>query len=213
MRHQSERVPGKNYRTVGGRPLYAHVLESLLACPEIDRVVVDTDSETIRQGIRRDFPAILLLERPEHLRSGDIPMNRIIAHDVEVVPAETYLQTHSTNPMLRPRTIQTAIRAFQDDGEHDSLFSVTPMQVRLWTAAGAPINHDPEQLLRTQDLPPVYQENSCLYLFHREVFLARGNRIGKRPRLFPIDRDEAWDVDEEADLAIVDALLRARLES
>lgn len=210
MRHHSERVPGKNYRLVAGRPLYAYILETLLACPEVDRIVVDTDSPPVRDGIGRDYPQVQLLERPEHLRSGEIPINSIIAHDIEAVPAEAYLQTHTTNPLILSRTISAAIEAFRNDAEHDSLFSVTPMHVRLWSADGTAINHDPETLLRTQDLPPVYQENSCLYLFHRDAFLERTNRIGRRPRLFVVDGEEAWDVDEESDLDIVEALMRKR---
>ena len=213
MRDRSERVPGKNYRQIAGRPLYAFILETLLACPEVERVVVDTDSPTIRDGVAEAFPQVLVLDRPEHLRGGEVPMNAIIAHDVAAVPAEAYLQTHSTNPLLRPATISAAVEAFRSDVEHDSLFSVTPVNVRLWSADGAPINHDPETLLRTQDLPPVYMENSCLYLFGREAFLARGNRIGRRPRLFVIDREESWDVDEEVDVAIVAALLEKRAGS
>jgi CMP-N-acetylneuraminic acid synthetase len=45
MRHHSQRVPGKNYRPLAGKPLYRHILETLLAVPEIDEIVVDTDSE------------------------------------------------------------------------------------------------------------------------------------------------------------------------
>ena len=210
MRHRSERVPGKNHRMVAGRPLYAYILETLSSCPEIDGIVVDTDSPPIREGIAREFPSVVLLERPEHLRTGDVPMNEVLLHDVERVPAETYLQTHSTNPLLRPQTISRAIEAFRNDRNHDSLFSVTRVNVRLWSADGAALNHDPVTLLRTQDLPPVYQENSCLYLFRREVFIERRNRLGQNPRLFPIDREEAWDVDEELDLEVVEALLRRR---
>jgi len=210
MRHHSERVSGKNTRQVAGRPLYAYILETLQDCPEIDRIVVDTDSPPIREGVARMFPQVLLLERPEPLRSGDIPMNAIIEHDVQTVPAEAYLQTHSTNPLLRSQTISAAIRDFRDDDDHDSMFGVTPMHVRLWSAEGTAINHDPDTLLRTQDLPPVYQENSCLYLFRREVFLARRNRIGRNPRLFVIGREESWDVDEEIDLDVVEAHLLQR---
>jgi CMP-N-acetylneuraminic acid synthetase len=195
---------------VAGRPLYAYILETLSSCPEIDGIVVDTDSPPIREGIAREFPSVVLLERPEHLRTGDVPMNEVLLHDVERVPAETYLQTHSTNPLLRPQTISRAIEAFRNDRNHDSLFSVTRVNVRLWSADGAALNHDPVTLLRTQDLPPVYQENSCLYLFRREVFIERRNRLGQNPRLFPIDREEAWDVDEELDLEVVEALLRRR---
>jgi CMP-N-acetylneuraminic acid synthetase len=210
MRHHSERVPGKNTRQVAGRPLYAYILETLQDCPEIDRIVVDTDSPPIQEGVARMFPQVLLLERPKPLRSGETPMNAIIEHDLQAVPADVYLQTHSTNPLLRSRTISAAVRDFRDDDDHDSLFSVTPIHMRLWSAEGAAINHDPERLLRTQDLPPVFQENSCLYLFRREAFLARRNRIGRNPRLFVIDREEAWDVDEEIDLDVVEALLQKR---
>jgi CMP-N-acetylneuraminic acid synthetase len=195
---------------VAGRPLYAYILETLSSCPEIDRIVVDTDSPRIREGVAREFPSVMLLERPEHLRTGDVSMNEVLLHDVEQVPAETYLQTHSTNPLLRPRTISRAIDDFRKDRDHDSLFTVTRVNVRLWSADGAALNHDPVTLLRTQDLPPVYQENSCLYLFRREVFIERRNRLGRNPRLFPIDREEAWDVDEELDLQVVEALLQRR---
>jgi CMP-N-acetylneuraminic acid synthetase len=210
MRHHSERVPGKSYRLVAGRPLYAYILETLLACPEIDRVVVDTDSPIVSEGLALAFPQVQLLERPGALRADDIPMNRIIAHDVQAVPAVHYLQTHVTNPLLRPQTISAAIGAFRNDADHDSLFSVTPIHVRLWSPDGTALNHETDRLLRTQDLPPVYQENSCLYLFRRDVFLERNNRIGRRPKLFVVDREEDWDVDEELDLDIVEALLLKR---
>jgi CMP-N-acetylneuraminic acid synthetase len=212
MRHHSERVPGKNFRIVGGRPLYTYILETLLECPEIERVVVDTDSRPIQDGLARAFPQVQVIERAKHLRPDDVPMNAILEHDLAHAPADVYLQTHSTNPLLRSRTISAAIQTFVNDAEHDSLFSVTPVQVRLWSSDGAPINHDPDVLLRTQDLPPVYQENSCLYLFRREDFLARRNRIGRKPRLFVIDQEEAWDVDAEIDVLIVEALLRKRAE-
>jgi CMP-N-acetylneuraminic acid synthetase len=210
MRHHSERVPGKNYRLVAGRPLYAHILDSLLACPEIERIVVDTDSPAVQEGVARAYPSVLLLERPAQLRSGDTPMNAIIEHDLEKVSGELFLQTHSTNPLLRPQTISRAIREFRDDTDHDSLFSVTPVQTRLWSADGRPVNHDPLQLLRTQDLPPLYQENSCLYLFRRGSFLKHRHRIGESPRLFIISSEEAWDVDQEIDLDVVETLLRKR---
>jgi CMP-N-acetylneuraminic acid synthetase len=72
------------------------------------------------------------------------------------------------------------------------------------------MNHDPAVLLRTQDLAPVYLENSCLYLFTRELLEERGTRIGARPLLFEIDRDEASDIDEEQDFRMVEALMLAR---
>lgn len=208
MRHHSQRVPGKNYRLLAGKPLYQHIVETLLACPEVAQVVVDTDSPPIIAGLQKDFPQVVVLERPAHLRADHIPMNEILAYDTGQVSADFYLQTHSTNPLLRPQTISAAIQALLSHYPmYDSLFSVTRLQTRLWDQLGRAINHNPAILLQTQDLPPVYEENSCLYIFTRQTLLARRNRLGERPLMYPIDPAEAWDIDEELDFEIVNFLM------
>ena len=209
MRHHSQRVPGKNYRPLGGKPLFHHIIESLLSCPEIDQVVVDTDSPPVMDGLRQHFPKVTLIERPEHLRADETPTNEVLLHDTAQVQADFYLQTHSTNPLLRPETISRAIQTFLSSyPAYDSLFSVTRWQTRLWDQLGRAINHNPAILLQTQDLPPVYEENSCIYIFTRQNLVARRNRLGERPLLFEIGASEAWDIDEELDFAIVDFLMR-----
>jgi len=214
MRHTSVRVPGKNYRPIAGKPLYHHILETLLSCPEISQVVVDTDSPVILEGLAKDFPGVTALLRPEHLRADTIPTNEILMQDTAQVPADLYLQTHSTNPLLRAQTISAAVRALKDVyPAYDSLFGVTRLQTRLWDEVGRAINHNPAVLLRTQDLPPVYEENSCIYLFTRETLAQRRNRLGERPLMFAIPAEEAWDIDEEIDFTIADVLLRARKEA
>jgi CMP-N-acetylneuraminic acid synthetase len=91
---------------------------------------------------------------------------------------------------------------------YDSLLSVTRWQTRLWDQLGRAINHNPAILLQTQDLPPVYEENSCIYIFTRHNLVARRNRLGERPFLFEVDAAEAWDIDEELDFEIVDFLMK-----
>jgi CMP-N-acetylneuraminic acid synthetase len=209
MRHSSERVPGKNYRDFAGMPLYRHIVTSLLKCPLIATVVIDTDSPNIRQDVAEHFPDVMLIKRPAHLTAGTVPMNDVLMHDVRQIDADFYLQTHSTNPLLRAETITRAIQQFLDTGSiYDSLFSVTKLQTRLWDALGRAINHNPNILLRTQDLPPVYLENSCLYLFSRTTLESTRNRIGQRPLMFEIDKIEAWDIDEELDFRIAEYLCR-----
>ena len=209
MRHHSQRVPGKNYRPLAGKPLFHHIVETLLAVSEIDQVVVDMDSEPVVDGLRQHFPGVTIIDRPENLRADNVPMNDILLHDTEQVQADFYLQTHSTNPLLRPETVKRAIKTFLAEyPEKDSLFSVTRWQTRLYDQHGTAINHDPSVLIQTQDLPPVYEENSCLYLFTRENLARRNHRIGVNPILFEIDPDEAWDIDEELDFEITDFLMR-----
>ncbi len=213
MRHHSERVQGKNFRPLNGRPLFHHIIFSLLACSQIDEVVIDTDSALITADARSAFPDVRVLARPDHLLGGDVPMNSILINDVETVDADLYVQTHSTNPLLRTETIQAAIETYLADADlHDSLFTVTPLHTRLWTPEGRAINHDPNVLLRTQDLGPVMEENSCLYVFDAPTLQRRGNRIGERPLLYPIDAHEAWDIDDELDWLVVEALSERRKE-
>ena len=211
MRHHSQRVPGKNYRPLAGKPLYQHIIETLLSVPEIFTIIVDTDSEPVMLGLRRDFPQVVVLPRPEELRADTISMNEILLYDTSKVEADFYLQTHSTNPLLRAGTISKAVKTFLADyPAHDSLFSVTRLQTRLYDQAGRAINHDPNILLQTQDLPLVYEENSCIYIFSRENLERRRNRLGERPLMFAMDASEAWDIDEELDFAITDFLMRQR---
>jgi CMP-N-acetylneuraminic acid synthetase len=208
MRHTSHRVPGKNYRSFGGEPLFYHVVRALLACDEVDAVVIDTDSPVIREHARKDFPGIHLLERPEHLRDDTTPMNDVLLHTTEQFPSDLYLQTHSTTPFLRASHFAAAISVMRNQYPiYDSLFGVTRLQTRLWDQLARPVNHNDAILLRTQDLPPIYQENSTLYLFGRDTLVARHNRIGFRPYLFEIDARDAWDIDDEAGFQIAEMML------
>lgn len=214
MRHHSQRVSGKNYRVLAGKPLFHHIIETLLAVPEINQIVVDTDSEQVMDGLKQDFPQVKIINRPEHLRAADVPMNEILIHDTSQVPADFYLQTHSTNPLIKRETISRAIQLLLTNYPNsDSLFSVTRLQTRLYDQHGKAMNHNPKELIQTQDLPPVYEENSCIYIFNRENLLEKKHRIGDHPLMFEIDADEAWDIDEELDFAICDFLLKRRLKN
>ncbi|MBA4419954.1 MAG: acylneuraminate cytidylyltransferase [Anaerolinea sp.] len=213
MRHHSQRVPGKNYRLIAGKPLYAHIIETLLLVPEVSAILVDTDSDVILDGLAKDYPDVICHRRPEALRADDISMNEILIHDTVQVEADLYLQTHSTNPLLKAETISRGILALLEHyPAYDSLFGVTRRQVRYYDELGRPINHNPAILMQTQDLPPVFEENSCLYLFTRQILEARRNRLGERPMMFEIDPQEAWDVDNEVDFSIAEMMIKARLE-
>ncbi len=211
MRHHSQRVPGKNYRPLAGKPLFHHIISTLLDVPEIAEIVVNTDSPEVIAGLQEYFSTVKIIERPDHLRADEIAMNEILAYDTAQVEADFYLQTHSTNPLLKAETISNAVQSFLSNcPAYDSLFSVTRWQTRLWDQLGRAVNHNPAILLQTQDLPPVYEENSCIYIFQRETLLARRNRLGERPLMFEIEAAEAWDIDDELDFEITDFLMRRK---
>lgn len=211
MKHNSERVPGKNFREFGDKLLFEHIITTLLSCKSVDKVVVDTDSDLIVEKLRSDYPEVLVLERPEHLRPGDTPMNDVLLNTIGQVPSKYYLQTHSTNPLLSASSIEQAVTQFLDKYPiHDSLFGVTRLQTRLWDELARAVNHNPNILLPTQDLPPIYEENSCVYIFTEEILRKKHNRIGDRPQLFEINKIESMDIDTPDEFEITEMFYKSQ---
>ena len=211
MKANSERVRGKNFRDLGGRPLFRWMLDTLLDVAEIDAVVINTDAraELAAAGLV-DSERVIMRDRPAELCGDLVSMNKVLADDVEHVDASVYLMTHATNPLLSADTIGAALRRFAEDGEADSLFSVTRVQTRFYRADGSAVNHDPAVLLRTQDLEPWFEENSCLYLFTGASFRATQARIGRAPILFETPRLESIDIDEPDDWVLAEAVVQWR---
>lgn len=203
MRHDSVRVPQKNYRQFSGKPLYHHIIGNLLDCHRLDGIVIDTDSPFIISDAKTHFPNVTILERPDYLRADTTPMNDVLINSINQIEADYYLQTHSTNPLLTSKTIDTAVETFLSSYPvYDSLFSVTRVQNRIWDNLARPVNHNSAILLRTQDLTPMYTENSCLYIFSGDTLKSKHNRIGDRPFMYEINGIESWDIDLEIDFNI-----------
>jgi len=212
MKGNSERVPNKNLKDFCGKPLYQRVLDTLLKSRFIDQVVVNTDSSNIKTAIESNYniAKVIVLDRPIEIVGDFESMNKIIAHDISTVAADFYIQTHSTNPLLKTETLDSAIKKMLDVKEkYDSIFSVTKIQTRLYDQQGNPFNHNPKELLRTQDLEPLYEENSNFYIFTKKSFEKSGDkRIGIHPFMFEIDKTEAVDIDEPQDFIIAESLYK-----
>lgn len=200
MKAHSARVSGKNFRPFAGKPLFRWILDTLLSVEEIDQIVINTDARGIlaENGLVSGGK-VLIRDRQPEICGDFVSMNLVLADDLENVPAETYLMTHTTNPLLSRETIKAAIAEYQKERDRgaDSLFSVNRHQTRFYRQDGSPINHDPNNLVRTQDLEPWFEENSNLYLFTPQSFAATRARIGCKPALFETPRMESADIDDQ----------------
>jgi CMP-N-acetylneuraminic acid synthetase len=208
MKGNSERVKNKNLKNFSGRPLYHAICLELLKSKYIHKIVINTDSENIKEDISNNFPNIEIINRPDFLLGDFVPMNSIIEYDLQKIDSEYFIQTHSTNPLLKAETIDLGIeKFFEMQSVNDSVFSVTKLQTRLYKKDGSPLNHNPKELLRTQDLEPLFEENSCFYIFSKNSFYNSGNkRIGSKPYLFEISKIEAVDIDEPDDFIVAESL-------
>ena len=215
MKGHSERIPNKNLKNFAGRPLFHAVMRQLIKSRYIEKIIINTDSEEIARSAKDCFDGVVIHWRPEEVRGDFISMNDVIATDLKKFDDDFFLQTHSTNPLIRTETIDRAIcRYFDNLEKFNSVFSVTRLQTRLYWQDGKPINHDPAKLLRTQDLPAVFEENSNFYIFSRESFNdAGGSRIGTDPMMFEIDKIEAMDIDEPVEFELAETIYKLRGEN
>lgn len=213
MKANSSRVQGKNFRDFCGKPLFRWVLDSLLDVEEINKVVINTDARQIlaENGLV-DTDRVTIHDRKDEICGDDVSMNTIIADDILNVPADLYVMTHTTNPLIRPSTIRKGIEVFQHsktDGRADSLFTVNKVQTRFYRADASPVNHNPRDLIPTQKLEPWFEENSNLYIFTAGSFGKTKARIGESPIMLETPFFESIDIDTPDDWDF--AVLAARL--
>ena len=212
MKGHSERVSNKNITIVERKPLFYYIIDTLIKSKYVDDIIIDTDSEEIMELVKKTFPSVFVHMRSENLlidRSEII--NMLISDNIQHMKHEHILQTHSTNPLITTETINKSIEKYFENLEmHDSTFSVTPIKSRFFYQNGKPINHDPSFMIRTQDMDPIYEENSCIYLISKSTFSKVGKRIGNTPIMFPIDPVEATDIDEQIDLDYVKFIMSNR---
>ena len=203
MKANSERVKGKNFKEFYGKPLFRWILDTLLSVNDIDCVVINTDARGIlaKNGLVETDKIIIRDRKPEI--SGDlVSMNLVIEDDVKNVDADIYLMTHATNPLIEANTVQRALKEFQDKSNHnevDSLFTVDKIQTRFYRKDCSAVNHDPDNLLPTQNLEPWFEENSNLYIFTKEAFAKTKARIGAKPMMFESPKFESIDIDTPDD--------------
>ena len=207
----SQRVPGKNFREFNGKPLWHHIIHTLdEALSDRDQIVVETDDGSTYHEATELSSKVSVIQREEHLLGNGVSMNAILEHALEQTYGDIYLQTHVTNPLLKATTILKALLAFNlMDPRYDSMFGVTKHQSRFYRTPDEPINHDPVILMQTQDLLPLYEENSTLYIFTKQSFAQDKRRIGRCPAMFAVPKIEAIDIDDEETFEMAELLAKA----
>lgn len=196
----NQRLPGKNTMLLNGRPLCDYIFDTIQKVPDIqERYVYCSDRkicEYIPSGIE-------FLERDVCLDGFQVKGLEIIERFVQDVDADIYVLTHVTQPFTKASSIDRALKKVMS-GEYDSAFSAVKIQDYLWYQ-GKPFNYDRKDIVRTQDLEPVYMETGAFFIFTKEVFTKLHQRIGEKPYLCEIDSFEAIDIDTAEDFEFAKA--------
>lgn len=208
IKEKSERLERKNFLPLKGKPLFLHIIDTLISIKEIDQIVLNTDSKYLIDYFKKD-EKVLISERNERLKKVNRnEANELISHEINNHEADLYINTHTTNPLIKKETIQDAIKAFKnrEDGI-DSLFSVNQYSTRFYAKDLSPINHNVKIVEKTQNTSRLYEENSCIYIFTKDSFIASGRRrIGLNPMIYVTPKIESFDIDEEDDFKLVESI-------
>lgn len=198
----NERCPGKNTRMLGNKPLLAHELDNLKLTGLCDSINVYCSDEAvvpfIPEGIR-------FIKRPEFLDLPTSNFNQIFENFMNAVDADIYVYAHATAPFITVDTMKQCIEAVKS-GKYDSAFCASKIQTFLWKN-GEPLNFDASNLPRTQDLEPIYQETSGVYVFTKKVYLKFKRRIGMKPFIKEVSLKETIDIDNPEDFNLAEVMV------
>jgi len=208
----SERVPGKNFKTLGSKPLYKWILDKLISIDIIDKIIINTDA--IEKFNNINSSKIVIRKRINEICGNDVSMNLVIKDDLMNTEGEIFFMTHATNPFLKKKTIIDSIKEFKKKNLTNfavSIFSVTKFQSRFYNKDCEPINHDPSKLIKTQDLEIWYEENSSFYIFTKKSFKLNNSRIGMKPFPYITDKLESLDIDTINDWKLAETIVKSNI--
>lgn len=201
----NQRFPGKNTMILGGRPTCDYIFETICKVDTIDEKYIYCSDESIMPYIEPYVnKGLQFLKRDTYLDGFQVKGLEIIERFVRDVDADIYVLTHVTQPFTKSESIKKALDKVIS-GEYDSAFSAVALQDYMWMK-GKPFNYDMKNIVRTQDLEPIYMETGAFFIFRKEVFTELGQRIGNKPYIYEIDQFEAVDIDTAEDFEFAKAV-------
>lgn len=202
---KNERCPGKNTRLLGAKPLLQYELDSLKETGLCSSINVFCSDESVVSYLPK---GVNFLQRPKELDLPTSNFTQIFTCFMNEIDADIYVYAHATAPFISVETMKACIEAVKS-GEYDSAFCAVKLQDYLWQN-GEPLNFDATNLPRTQDLEPIYQETSGVYVFTKEVFKQYKRRIGVKPFIKEVSFREAVDIDNPEDFDLAEIMLNVK---
>lgn len=194
----NQRLPGKNTMMLQGRSTCDYIFETISNVDIIDEKYVYCSDEAIKPYIKPyEDKGLKFLKRDPYLDGFKVKGLEIIDYFVRDIDADIYVLTHVTQPFTKSKSIENALNKVIS-GEYDSAFSAVVLQDYMWMN-GKPLNYDLKNIVRTQDLAPIYMETGAFFIFKKEVFTELRQRIGNKPYIYEIDQFEAVDIDTAED--------------
>jgi N-acylneuraminate cytidylyltransferase len=212
----SKRIPGKNIKPFGGKPMIAWSIEAALESKVFSRVIVSTDDPTIAE-IARERGAEVPFFRPAELSGDQAAFMPVIRHVLHEIPGNTHaFAVYATAPFLRPERLREAAGQLEVDPSAEFVLAVTPFdypvqRALIRDAQSALRFREPEfALKRSQELDPCYRDAGQFFGGRIDALMAHDAVLFARCLPVVIPRDEAVDIDTSEDWEFAERLLRLR---
>jgi CMP-N-acetylneuraminic acid synthetase len=198
----NERLPGKNTKMIGNKPLIQYILHTLLNIDLINKIYVYCSNESICEFLPE---GVQFLRRPQILDFPTSNFNQIFHSFMSQIESDLYVYAHATAPFLSGEAIEDCIEKVVSK-TYDSAFTAIKIQDFLWMN-GKPLNYDSAKLPRSQDLKPVYRETSGVYVFTKECYSENHARIGKNPYIREVSFKESIDINNLEDFELAQIII------
>lgn len=212
----SERIPRKNLLSIRGRPLLLHTLEQALRADAVDAVLVSTEDEEVAEIARAAGTGVVM--RPRELASAAATTESVLLHvldhwrETEGTDPDLAILLQCTSPVRKRRDIDQAVAQLVRS-DSDSLFSACPDPGLFWTLdenKPTPLNYDPRNRKREQEMAPQYRENGSIYVFKPSILRTTGSRLGGRIAIYEMDPLSSFQVDSGGDAELIEWVLSRR---
>jgi CMP-N-acetylneuraminic acid synthetase len=203
IRLNSKRIVSKNMKMLGNKPLLSYIFETLKKVKNIDEIYAYCSSGKIKAHLPEN---IIYLKRDRYLDGDNIIGKEIYSSFIKEIHADVYILAHTTSPFIKPGTIQTALNKVLKE-EYDSSFSVKRIKTFIWYK-NKPLNYKLSYVPQTQKLEPIYIETSAFYIFKKDIWNRKKQRIGDNPFLQEVNHIEAIDIDEPMDFQFAEHIVK-----
>ena len=210
VRKGSQRVKDKNLRPFAGTTLLDNKIQMLLKVPEIDEIVVNTNSEAAIELVELDYQGtkVRAQRREEFYASSQCSGSEFFKHLGEVTDTDLFIYTPCTSPFVKPETVSLCIKTYLKnlkENDYDCVSTVSSVKEFLWLD-GEAMNYDPQNAPNSQNLPDVVALNFGTTIISRENLIKYHNIIGKKPDFVITSDIEAIDIDTPLDFYIAEQM-------
>jgi CMP-N-acetylneuraminic acid synthetase len=211
-RKGSQRIPDKNVKLFAGVEggLLKIKLDQLLACENIDSIVVSSNDERVLSFANNIIDSrIIVDDRPDHLGSSSTTTDELIKYVPSIITEGDVLWTHVTSPFITKLDYTNIINSYSEalTNGYDSLMTVLKLQGFIWDE-NKPISYDRNDLKwpMTQNVKPLYEVDSGVFLSSIKNYQTYDDRIGLKPLLLEQEKLKSVDIDWPDDFTFAEEL-------